>query len=78
MKNMKVAEVEFDFKGESKDWKLCNRHASFSHKEASEFIFYVGEPQSMQAYKDHGFSERFLKVLRSARRNKFKYVCVYA
>ena len=38
-----LCEIQWDFDGEDEDWKWLNENATFSHREACEFIVHVGE-----------------------------------
>lgn len=88
MENMEVGAVEFangftSPEGESKDWHLANLHATFSHKEACEFIFWVGSDEEsrqrrLEELKELGFSSDFLGEIEAAQKLDFKYLCFYA
>jgi hypothetical protein len=89
MEDMKVGQVNFDHgftsdtEGETEDWRLANLHATFSHKEACEFIFWVGNtPEDREkvkgTYKVLGFSEEFLTEIALAQTLDFTYLCFYA
>jgi hypothetical protein len=45
-----VAEIEASdlFEDESINWKYCRCHATFSHKEACEFIIHSGDPEFVE------------------------------
>ena len=85
--DMKVYVTEFDFTdeagNESKDWHLALDHHCFAHKEACEFIFWLGDGSELQeerleSFKELGFSEDFLAEVHKALASDFKYICLFA
>lgn len=59
------------------DWGLLNDHATFSHKEACEFILYTEYEDTW--YKDTvGFSDKLRELVNQAKNEGFKYICFYA
>ncbi len=43
MKLDSIAQIEWDFGDENADWKWCMENATFSHREACEFMLYIGD-----------------------------------
>lgn len=84
--DMQVANIDysdvFQLQGEDEgsDWALLNAHATFSHKEACEFILYVGsEPETLVELLEHfGYSKVLIDYCKAAQSLGFKYVCFYA
>jgi len=83
-RDMRVFQTEFDFidKGDT-DWRLSLEHATFIHKEACEFIFYVGVDKDsydamIKKYAELGFSEDFIKACKKAYTLHYNYTCLYA
>lgn len=58
------------------DWSLANLHATFSHKDACEFIFHVAE-LDWQPLKEKGFSGKFIQRCIDASNAGYHYVCFY-
>jgi hypothetical protein len=86
-RDMRVLQVEFDFGDLDKpisDWRLSLEYATFTHKEACEFIFFVGSEEKdtheflMRDYEAKGFSQEFLAECRKAWNWGYKYICLYA
>jgi len=85
IRDMKVANIDysdvFQLQGEESgsDWALLNAHANFSHKEACEFIVYIGDGcDSLAIIEEVGYSDIFQKYCLEARELGFMYVCFYA
>lgn len=49
-----LMEIEWDF-GDVTDpnWMYCNEHATFSHREACEFILHIGIDPNVEAGDEH-------------------------
>lgn len=58
-------------------WSLCNIHATFSHKDACEFIFHLPSGYR-EHYKALGFNDDFIDILTDAYTYHYKYVCIYS
>lgn len=43
MKLESIAQIEWDFGEENADWQWCIKNATFSHRDACEFMLYIGE-----------------------------------
>lgn len=37
-----LAEINWEFDDDGPDWSYCQAHATFSHREACEFVLHVG------------------------------------
>lgn len=83
MKNMKVAMVELnetDWGDESdptSNWSLFNMHASFSHRDACEFILYIGEWHIPLIWSELGFTLEILTLMIEAKNKGYNYICFY-
>ena len=66
-----------DEQSEESNWWLATQHSTFSHRDACEFIFYVGDAFHLTRYSDLGFNEAFLSPMRQAREMQYKYICFY-
>lgn len=78
MQSFPCAEFEFEgYHNESRDWQLSLKYATFSHKEACEFIFYIGNKNSLSTLEANGFSKQFLEVCREVKQKGFKYILMY-
>lgn len=81
--DMRVGQFNLlEFEREGRDWQLAHEHATFSHREACEFIFYLGADlikhlRTMAEYKELGFSRNFLSACAEAYEKGFTYVCFY-
>ncbi len=73
------------FANESPDWRYCVENASFSHREACEFIIHIGMDddetfeerlREMHAYDE--CSEDFLELMRIARQQKAVWLMLHA
>lgn len=78
MQNANIAEFEFDYSKNQADWNLSVKHATFSHREACEFIFWIGDDDSIQDWTKKGFSKTFLKVCNEAKAKGFRYLMLFA
>lgn len=94
IKRMSVGQIDFSEEfGKSEDigfgdWYLAQTFATFSHKEACEFIFHVGAYEKdeegvesnffIDELKSNGFSDDFLNYCIEASRDGFKYLCFYS
>lgn len=91
MKNMRVAQAEFEFVDsasghENRDWKLSTQYATFHHRDddACEFIFYLGNSREetnakvLLSYSKLGFSNEFLTECLKAIKKGYNYICFYA
>lgn len=86
LEDMRIAQVEFDFADGipgktqygNKDWDLAQEHATFSHKDACEFMFYIADEESIDNLKSEGFSEELVKVCDHARKSGYNYICLYS
>lgn len=98
MENMKVAQCELPLEnwGDESDptsnWSLLNKYAAFSHREACEFILYVGsdeyigsaredvatDSEHIQMYEEMGFTKEVLGPCRNARKQGYKYICFWS
>ncbi len=86
--NMDIGQVEYegfaDGKDGSHDWELALIHATYRHKDACEFIFYLGSEgentylEYFEKYKALGFSSTFLDYIAEAQLLKFNYLNFYA
>lgn len=67
-----LAEVNAEdlFENENINWKFCTEHATFSHKEACEFIIHCGDKEFTegmeQRMKDFGCTQAFRDAYRIA------------
>ena len=67
-----MAEVNADsyFEDESVNWKYCMCHATFSHKEACEFIIHSGDndfvEHKVEEMKEFGCTEDFINAYKMA------------
>ena len=43
MKLDSITQIEWDFGDENADWQWCVANATFSHREACEFMLYIGD-----------------------------------
>lgn len=64
------------------DWSKIQEVCCFSHKDACEFIVYLGEdPQSikwsLEAFNKKGLSEEFVLKCIEAIQNGYRYICFY-
>lgn len=63
-----IADIEATefFEDESINWRYCMCHATFSHREACEFIIHAGDPEFVEnrvdEMKDFGCTEDFIKA----------------
>lgn len=86
--SMKVCQIDWTeyFNEEDKlagDWALCNKYATFSHKDACEFIFWIGSDRAarLNRYSELaalGFSLNFLTAVKAAQARNFVYLTFYA
>lgn len=81
IQNMQVAMIDYtEFWGDENsldsDWSKANKLATFHHKEACEFIFYIGT-NAIEAYKEH-FSAKFIEACQLAEAANYKYICFYS
>jgi len=49
----KTAEILRDFDDEDPNWIWCMAHASFAHREACEFILYIGSDDHSSLHVEH-------------------------
>ena len=88
--NMKVASYNYDNWGDEddpkSDWSILNAGnpdkndmgiAVFSHKEACEFIIYVNG-NNWDHWKTLGYSDKLIKLARTAKAHGYFYLCLYA
>ena len=73
------------FADESKDWRYCAENASFQHKEACEFMLYVGFEDDedferrLREMKAHGdVSDDLLTLMRLARDQQATWLMLHA
>lgn len=85
MNSYKLVEIEADelFEDENVNWKYCMNHATFTHKEACEFIFSIAEEDEyfeldVTNMKEQGCTSAFINSLKQARSHGAKYVLFYA
>lgn len=87
MEDMTVAQVDYDNWGEESDpesdWNLIQAMCCFSHRDACEFIVYIGDGgdgsiDRIAELKEAGLSEEFMEECQAAKEAGFKYICFYA
>ena len=61
MKLDSIAQIEWDFGDENADWKWCMENATFSHREACEFILYIGDA-ALESVLCQGLRVTFLQA----------------
>ena len=70
------------FEDESPDWKYCIEHATFSHREACEFMLYIGDDTSAEVLRAHmstnGCSQDFLALVELATKRKAVWLMLHA
>lgn len=80
--DMKTAIYQYsnwgDEENPASDWCLLNAHASFSHREACEFILYVGCSDSLDALIDLKYSDLLINLAHLAYAEGYKYLCLYS
>lgn len=45
-----TAEIWWDFDHQDPNWKWCSEHASFAHRDACEYVLYIGAQSSDGGY----------------------------
>lgn len=64
------------------DWSLANTHATFSHKDSCEFIFWLGKGEMhierLKDLKELGFSSEFVERCKYASEQGFNYINFYS
>lgn len=74
-----MCSVEYDNWGDESnpksDWYLMNKHATFAHRNACEFIFYIHD-QLPDFFAD--MSDTFKKYYLEAKESGYKYILFYA
>lgn len=89
IERMDIAEIEYTYWGDEtdtfSDWSLMNKHATFSHKDACEFIFWIGDPSDnecktnrLEELKQLEFSSHFLIACYEAQKLGYRYLCFIA
>jgi hypothetical protein len=67
-----IAEVESSglFEDDNVNWQYCRAHATFSHREACEFIIHCGEPsywkERIKQMKEYGCTKDFIEEYEKA------------
>jgi len=84
LEDMKMAEFHLE-PGEwgeeednTSDWNIIQTICCFSHKEACEFILFVGDDTHIDYYKNAGLSDLFLDACNEAQKEGYKYICFYS
>lgn len=73
MELSQIAEIDATdlFEGENINWQYCMQHATFSHKEACEFIIHIGDDEfianCIQEMQEFGCTEDFIRAYREAK-----------
>jgi hypothetical protein len=74
---MKVAQVEYhnwgDVDDPTSDWSILNKKATFSHKDACEFILWTGHN-----WRSEGCSKALADIVKDAAIANYSYICIYA
>jgi len=70
------------FEDESPDWKYCIEYAAFSHREACEFMLYIGDTKNAEVLRAHmntsGCSQDFLALVELATNRKAVWLMLHA
>jgi hypothetical protein len=73
------------FDGESIDWKYCVENASFAHKDACEFILYIGWEADSEEFDDkiremtsYGCSEDLIALVKMANTQQASCLMLHA
>lgn len=85
---MKIAQYSFeqeDWGSEDdpkSDWNLAQIFNTYSHTTECEFIFAIGYDKAsrefeLDKYKQAGFSENFLNIIKTAQALDYDYICIY-
>lgn len=73
--DMKVCNHAYNFN--ESDLILASDNATFTHKEACEYIFYIGSVEAIEDLYSKNFSNTFLLHCTSAKSTVYKYICFY-
>lgn len=85
--DMRVGQLEWQFDGEDSDWQIMAEHATFSHREAPEFILHIGmvhgtESDSQETWLEHwkslGLSAVVIEAIRAAQKKGYEFLCFYS
>jgi len=60
------------------DWNIIQTLCCFSHKEACEFILFVGDRDHIRDYVEAGLSDSFITLCKEAQAEGYKYICFYS
>lgn len=65
------------------NWRWCDDHATFAHREAAEFLIWVGQeadtwPLFVRQLQDYGCSDAFVAALSAAHDAGVRYALLYS
>jgi len=70
------------FDGDNINWRYCNEHAPFPHRDACEFIMYCADEEDVnrriEEMRAFGCTEAFITTYAAAHRMHATYVQFYA
>jgi len=71
------------FEDEGVNWQYCKANATFSHKEACEFILHIGTEKDyyknkIREMKEFGCTRAFIDTYRAAKKKGAVRICFYA
>lgn len=81
--------ISFDafdlFENESINWKYCMENATFTHRDACEFVLYLSQDDdifedTLTEMKEFGCTEEFMKTVKQARnyQDDIEWLLLYA
>lgn len=76
---MVEVDADFLFENESENWKWCLDNATFTHREACEFIIHLGKDTIFEpSFKKYGCSKEFSRLIAQARAAGAEWLLLYA